>query len=92
MSKLLSCALLALALGGYGIVLDRRSPLNRSFLFITILVATWATGYTFLYPNPDPETAWFWYRFSGIGWVLVPAAVLQFALLLTGHRFSFRGL
>jgi PAS domain S-box-containing protein len=79
-----AAALLALALGGYALALDRRSPLNRSFSFVAVLVAFWAVGYTFLYPDAARESAWFWYRVSGIGWVLVPAAVLRFARLLTG--------
>jgi PAS domain S-box-containing protein len=69
-------------LGIYTLRLDPKSKVNRLFFGLTILLAIWAFAYTFVYPAPDKETAWFWIRFAAVSVCFWPAIHLHFFIEL----------
>ncbi|MCJ7833071.1 MAG: PAS domain S-box protein, partial [Deltaproteobacteria bacterium] len=70
-------------LGLYAFKLDSRSALNRIFLVLCLDLAWCAFSYAFVYPAPDKEVLWFWFKLSAIGWCLLGGIALHLALVLT---------
>ena len=69
--------------GIYVLKQDIKNPGNRLVLLISISFAFWSFGYTFLYLSKTEAAAFFWYRFSSIGWLNVASFALHFGLILT---------
>jgi diguanylate cyclase (GGDEF)-like protein/PAS domain S-box-containing protein len=72
-----------LYLGVYALRLDVKSSLNRVFGLLCLSLAVWAFGYAFVYPAPDKQSVWFWFRLSSIGWCTFGGIALHFLLVLT---------
>lgn len=81
----LIAAIFYLWLGFFGFYLYSRGRLNRLFLGISLCLAVWSFGYGFFYSAPDEASAWFWFRLSSPGWVLLPAFLLLFGLEVAGR-------
>jgi PAS domain S-box-containing protein len=75
--------LIYLAFGIYVLRLDPKSRLNRAFVLLAASFAVWALTYSFYYGAPNEQTAFFWYKISGLGRYLYPVFLLQIALILT---------
>jgi len=76
--------LLYVVLALYVLYGDHRAIRNRLFALLCLTFAAWAFGDAFMISAPDHDTAWFWYRASGLGWTLFPALMLHFFVDLTG--------
>lgn len=61
----------------------RKSRLALPLILSFIVLAIWCLGDTFLYVASDKNSALFWYRFTSIGWITLPAFLLHFFILLT---------
>jgi len=70
-------------LGFYAFKLDSRSKLNRIFLVLCLDLAWWAFFYSFVYPAPNKEALWFWFKLSALGWCLLGGIALHLVLVLT---------
>ena len=71
------------AFGIYVYRLDPKSRLNRAFVFLSASFAVWAFTYSLYYGAPNEQTAYFWFKVSGLGRYLYPVFLLQIALILT---------
>jgi PAS domain S-box-containing protein len=72
-----------LAFGIYVLKLDPKSRLNRAFVLLAASFAVWSFTYSLYYGAPNEQTAFFWYKISGLGRYLYPVFLLQIALILT---------
>lgn len=52
---------------------DRR---NTAFFIMSLCLALWTFGYSFIFASADESSVFFWYRLSSLGWCTFPAAVL----------------
>lgn len=86
--------LLSLSLAVYVLRLDRNNIINRVFTLLAAVTGIWSLGYVFIYPGGPSDYLWFWYRFTSIGWILMPGLALIFAVYVTGlvRRRSFLNL
>lgn len=73
----------------YAIRLNWKSPLNRAFFILSMLLAWWAFIYTFVIPAPTAENAMWWANFAGIGVSFWPAAHVHFFIVLTDVHKKF---
>ncbi|WP_054693462.1 ATP-binding protein [Syntrophomonas palmitatica] len=71
-------------LGVYVLRLKPRTNLSWIFFALCMSCAIWAFCIAFMFPAPNQETAWLWFRYSAPGWCLGPALLLHFNLVLTG--------
>ncbi|MBI5486647.1 MAG: EAL domain-containing protein [Deltaproteobacteria bacterium] len=62
--------------------LDPRSRTNRLCLYSCVLLGWWAFAYAFAQSSETAAGYWAWYRAGSVGWILVPAMLLDFFLLL----------
>ena len=82
-------AAVILALGVAVVARSRASLVSVLFTLITVLAATWLTGFAFMYESETPASALLWARFSAFFACLIPAAVFQFSVIYSG-RHSLR--
>ncbi len=75
-------------LGLYIFLHNRQSPLNRSFFSLSCIFSVYALGYSFYYVASSPESIITWHKISSVGWILFPAFLLNFVLILTRHRLA----
>ena len=75
--------LIYLAFGIYVLRLDPKSRLNRAFVLLAASFAVWAFSYALFYGASNEQSAFFWYKISGLGRYLYPVFLLQIALILT---------
>ncbi|SHG68993.1 PAS domain S-box-containing protein/diguanylate cyclase (GGDEF) domain-containing protein [Thermosyntropha lipolytica DSM 11003] len=76
----LLAAMFYLWLGIFGFYLYTQGRINKLFLGISLCLAWWSFAYGFFYAAPDKTAAWFWFRLSSPGWILLPAFLLLFGL------------
>ena len=76
---------LNLLVGVYILGRNRRERLNQVFFLVSLCFATWSFAFAFWPSAPSKEDAWFWYRFSAVGWTLTPSLLLHFLILLSRH-------
>jgi len=81
---------LNLLLGSYVLLRDRRERLNQVFFLISLCFAVWAFAFAFWPSAPTKSHAWFWFRFSAIGWTLTPSLLLHFLILLSRRERYLR--
>ena len=74
----------------YSFYLNKRSPLNILFSLYTFSLVFWSFGNLFLYSSTSVDSAWFWYKLSGIGWCYMHAFGLHFALVLAKKDKIFK--
>ncbi len=79
-----------LYLGTYVLRSNPRERLNQLFFLTCICLAFWSFGYTFLPGAPTKDQAWFWFKFSALGWTLGPALVAHFLYLLACKELPTR--
>lgn len=77
-------ALISLLLGFYVFLVNKKSRINQSLLFLCLSLFIWSFSYTFVYPENDQTTVWFWYRLSSLGWCTLPFFSLLFLVHLSG--------
>ncbi len=71
---------------GVGVaVRERGSGVSLAFAFVTLSAALWLLGLAGAYSSATDADALGWIRFEHIGVVLIPTAVLVFALAITGR-------
>jgi PAS domain S-box-containing protein len=62
----------------------------RAYWVITFCVGFWCTGYSLMYHAHDAEEIQLYYKFSAIGWAMLPSAivylVLQMHATMTGRK------
>ena len=62
----------------------------RAYSALAFCVGVWCLGYTFMFHATNTDDVTFWYRFSAIGWTMLPCVVLylvwQMHLYLTGRK------
>lgn len=75
-------------LGWYVYKLDKKSRLNKIFIFLTLCFSIWAFTFIFFYSAPDKSTAWFWYNLSALGRLFYPAIILNLVLVFTNNQFN----
>ncbi len=75
--------IMGLYFGLYVMRLNWKLSVNRYFFFIVVSFSFWMLGYTFIYSATDPETAFFWYRVSSLGWTFMPVFILHFCVDFT---------
>ncbi|MCP4136441.1 MAG: SpoIIE family protein phosphatase [bacterium] len=83
-------AIVALYLGIYALILDPKSKVNRSFLYLAICSATWLFTSVFLQSSSTEKEAWFWYRLSSLGWANIAGLYLYHVLCLTKNNLLSR--
>ncbi|MCU0846466.1 MAG: SpoIIE family protein phosphatase [Spirochaetes bacterium] len=76
-------SILYLYFGFYVLLLNPRLLINRLFFLMNAGFCVWAFGYTFIFMTDKTAAAFFWYRFSSIGWCLVPGILLHFIIVYT---------
>ena len=82
----LSSALVAglnLLLGAYILRRNSRERLNQVFFLISLCFAVWSFAFAFWPSAPTKDQAWFWFRFSAVGWTVTPSLLLHFLILLS---------
>jgi len=79
-----------LYMGIYAIRLDPQARLNRVFLVLCSIWAWWSLTYSYVFTADRPETVWFWYRLSALGWCNFPGLTLHLALIITSLDERFR--
>jgi diguanylate cyclase (GGDEF)-like protein/PAS domain S-box-containing protein len=79
----LTAALVFVTLGIYTLHQDPSSRPNRLLFSLSLSLGIWAFGYAFVYHAETPESLWFWFRFSSLGWCMVGGICLHFLMLLT---------
>ncbi|MDP4267589.1 MAG: PAS domain S-box protein, partial [Bacteroidota bacterium] len=67
-----------------------KSLINRFFSYASLSLALLALGDIFFYFYNDIEKAWFWYRFSSIGWSFFPGLLLCFAIIIVNKKYSIK--
>jgi diguanylate cyclase (GGDEF)-like protein/PAS domain S-box-containing protein len=67
------------------LLLDRRSAVNRVFFLTCLSFSYWALMCTFLHSAPSIEFYRDIFRLSSVGWVMCPALLFHFFLLLTNN-------
>ncbi|MEW6557888.1 MAG: ATP-binding protein [Elusimicrobiota bacterium] len=72
-----------LYLGIHALRLDPKAKLNRIFMLLCLSFAVWAFGNVFMFPAPNKEACWLWFRISSFGFCTFAGIVLHFALILT---------
>lgn len=86
-----------LYLGGYVLLLNLKSRVNRVFALMMLLFAAFAFGAFMVLISPDESAALFWYRITILCMIFVPAVFVHFALvfpteapvLLANRKYSF---
>jgi PAS domain S-box-containing protein len=79
-----------ICMGFYAWVIDKKSPVNRLFLFTCLSFFIWSFAYGFFYLAPAKHDAWFWYRISALGWISFSSLILHFFLLMTKRNKLLR--
>lgn len=79
-----------LTVGIYTYRKNRRSAINRHFLFLSLFFTLWALAASFAITAPSKEAAFFWFDTFSFNWFLFPPFFLHFFLSLSRGRFSFR--
>ena len=74
---------LNLLLGFYILRRNRRERLNQVFFLISLCFAVWSFAFAFWPSAPTKDYAWFWFRFSAVGWTVTPSLLLHFLILLS---------
>lgn len=67
----------------YGLKLDAKAKLNRTYALICLNFAIWTFSTAFFCTADSPNDLMYWLRFSSFNWSNIPGAALFFALLLT---------
>ena len=71
--------------GIYSLTVNPKERINRLFFFICLCMGVWSLGFSAALSAPTRESCLFWRRVSGIGWGILPGALLHFILMLTGE-------
>ncbi len=85
-----AASVIYLGMGFYVWFVDKKSPVNRVFLFTCLSFFIWSFAYGFFYLAPDKADAWFWYRISSLGWISFSSLILHFFLLMTNRNKMLR--
>jgi diguanylate cyclase len=88
----LSACIVHIMMGIYGIIINARSQLNRTFFAASVCCAAWAIGYFIAHLARTEEVYWRGYAVASPGWILMPSVVLHFFLILTGSTLIRRRL
>ena len=72
-----------LLLGVYILRRNRRERLNQVFFLVSMCFAIWSFAFAFWPSAPSKQQAWFWFRFSAVGWTVTPSLLLHFLILLS---------
>lgn len=78
--------ILYLEIGIHILVLNPRNRINRMFFLTCFLFSVWVFGYFMFVQSADYNRAWFWIRFSSIGFYLMPPVAANFFFLLSGRK------
>ena len=81
-----AASVIYLGMGFYAWFIDKKSPVNRLFLFACLSFFIWSFAYGFFYLVPAKQEAWFWYRISSVGWISFSSLLLHFFLLMTNRK------
>lgn len=73
------------ALLGITMVRRQRNSATKIFLAISMCLSIWAFGFSVAVSAPTMEVCLLWRRISALGWGLLFALNLHFALILTGY-------
>lgn len=73
-------ATLALSLGIFVLIKNRKSYSNISLAFLCFSIAIWLYSYSICYSSKDAGVALFWARTSYLGIIFIPLSLLQFSL------------
>ncbi len=94
MSQLSLLALLSfliyLNMGYYTFSLDRKSVLNRLFLYVCIVFANWSFIYMFFYSATTKEECWIWYRLGLFSTCTFSSVILHFFLIFTNNTMILK--
>ena len=88
---LLSCSL-ALYMGFYVFLQDRRSRTSVLFLLLCASIGFWNFCYSFVYSATGTTEAVFWVRLASIGWIPFPLILFYFFLALTANYKAFKNI
>ena len=71
----------------FGYIKNRFALANRIFLLLSISLAVWSFGYTFVYPNHDlnDPVFWFWNKFAAFGWCTYSPIALHLSFVITSY-------
>ncbi len=79
-----------MCMGFYAWFIDKKSPINRLFLFTCLSFFIWSFAYGFFYLAPTKQEAWLWFRISSLGWISFSSLILHFFLLMTNRKKILR--
>jgi diguanylate cyclase (GGDEF)-like protein len=69
--------------GGFGLYIDARARLNRTFFGLCIAIGIWAMGFSMSIDAGNMETCLFWRRISAVGWGSLYSIMLHFCLVFS---------
>lgn len=78
--SLFACAIY-LSVGVHTFILDRKSEINKLFLFLCISMAVWSFAYSFVYIADTDHGIWI--KISALGWCTFSAIILHLTLVFT---------
>lgn len=81
-------AALILMLGLFGYSQNTRSPVNRSFLYLTLAEALWLGGFGLAYLGNSPPVALWWFRVGYIGVIFIPTTAYLFSVRYTNAHWQ----
>lgn len=74
--------------GSYIMRLNSKGSANKLFLMICVSMSLWSFGFGMANLARNMEAAFFWRRFSALGWTTVYSLMLHFLVLLTYKEIS----
>ncbi len=76
---------LSLMLGVNIILAGWKTRVNRLFFVVSILLGLWAFGFSAATVAPNATQCLVWRRVAALGWSMIFAVIIHFALAFTGH-------
>jgi diguanylate cyclase (GGDEF)-like protein/PAS domain S-box-containing protein len=84
------CFVVYLGAGVYVLHANPKSRLNRLFSLVCFCFAIWTATFLLAHYFEQKEALWILYKVSGFGWILAPALLLHFFLVLSESESLLR--
>jgi len=76
-----ACAILSLSAGIFVFTNNKKSPINRSFFYLALIIVLWQLGTALVIISQTPETAYFWSKLVYLGAMFIPSATYYFIIV-----------